>query len=122
MLALLGRYARWLHTGWPAGTVEKLPEVRPDGTTAVRGVSVVGDLAGVPLLKFAADSGAKAIQAILAEPDFERAKGRDSGVLDVAILGAGVAGLAAAIAAKQAGLRYAVYEAAREFETIHSMP
>ena len=32
---VLARYTRWLHTMWPAGTVEKLPEVREDGTTAV---------------------------------------------------------------------------------------
>ena len=27
------RYARWLHTAWPAGKVEPLPEVAEDGTT-----------------------------------------------------------------------------------------
>ncbi len=27
-------YTHWLHTMWPARTVEKLPEVREDGTTA----------------------------------------------------------------------------------------
>ena len=30
----VGSYVRWLHTGWPAGTVERLPEVNEDGTTA----------------------------------------------------------------------------------------
>lgn len=64
---LLARYMRWLHTGWPAGAVEKLPDVREDGTCAVPGVRVVGDLTGIPLLKFAADSGARAVQAFLAE-------------------------------------------------------
>ena len=49
------RYARWLHLRWPAGRVEKLPEVNTDGTTAVEGVRIVGELTGVPLLKFAAD-------------------------------------------------------------------
>ena len=34
----IARYTQWLHTMWPAGTVEKLPEVREDGTTAVPGV------------------------------------------------------------------------------------
>ena len=53
----LYRYARWLHLQWPAGTVEKLPEVRPDGSTSVPGLYVVGDLTGVPLLKFSSDSG-----------------------------------------------------------------
>ena len=49
----VARYLDWLHLRWPAGTVEKLPEVRPDGSTAVPGLYVVGDLTGVPLLKFA---------------------------------------------------------------------
>ena len=44
----LSRYVHWLHTRWPAGRVEKLPEVNPDGTTAVAGVRVVGDLTGIP--------------------------------------------------------------------------
>ena len=45
----IARYVTWLHTGWPAGTVEKLPEIRADGTTTMRGVRVVGDLTGVRL-------------------------------------------------------------------------
>jgi hypothetical protein len=88
----IARYTRWLHTMWPAGTVEKLPEVREDGTTAVPGVRVVGDLTGVPLLKFSSDTGARAVNAILAEPDFVKTRGTDPDVLDVAIVGAGVSG------------------------------
>ena len=71
----LSRYATWLHTGWPAGTVEKLPEANEDGTTAVPGVRIVGDLTGIPLLKFSADTGAKALFAILKEEDFQKRKG-----------------------------------------------
>ena len=41
-----------------AGTVEQLPEIREDGSTRVPGVYVSGDLTGIPLLKFALDSGA----------------------------------------------------------------
>jgi hypothetical protein len=42
----IARYVDWLHLQWPAGTVEKRPEVRPDGSTAVPGLYVVGDLTG----------------------------------------------------------------------------
>src|SRR5258706_12893476 len=119
-------FAKWLHTGWPAGTVEKLPEVNDDGTTAVAGVRVVGDLTGVPLLKFSADTGARAIHAILKEPEFLQRKQQrheaPSEVLDVAIIGAGVSGIAAAIEAKKEGLGFAVYEAAQEFNTIQNFP
>ena len=62
MIGLLKRYVRWLHTGWPAGTVEKLPLVGEDGSTNVAGLYVVGDLTGIPLLKFSADTGARAVQ------------------------------------------------------------
>src|SRR4029453_18437893 len=101
-MSLLARYARWLHTMWPAGTVEKLPEVHPDGTTAIPGVRVVGDLTGIPLLKFSSDTGARAVRAILEEPDFR--SGVPGEALDLAIVGGGVSGLAAAIQAKKAGL------------------
>ena len=63
----LQRYLHWLHLQWPAGKVEKLPVVNEDGTTAVSGVRVVGDLTGVPLLKFAADTGGKAVAAVAAD-------------------------------------------------------
>jgi NosR/NirI family nitrous oxide reductase transcriptional regulator len=99
---------RWLHTGWPAGTVEKLPEVNADGTTAVPGVRVVGDLTGIPLLKFSADTGARAVHAVTRE--LGETRGGDS--RDLVIVGAGVAGVSAAIEASKAGLDYVLYEAA----------
>jgi hypothetical protein len=70
VLSLIERYARWLHTQWPAGTVEPLPQIGANGATSVPGLFVTGDLTGIPLLKFAADSGARTVRAILAEPDF----------------------------------------------------
>ena len=122
---VLARYTRWLHTMWPAGTVDKLPEVRDDGTTAIPGVRITGDLTGIPLLKFSSDSGARAVRAILAEPDFRGGERSPSGILDildVAIVGGGVSGVAAAIEAKKAGLRYCVYEAAEPFATVVNFP
>jgi NosR/NirI family nitrous oxide reductase transcriptional regulator len=118
----LARYTRWLHTMWPAGTVEKLPETREDGTTAVPGVRITGDLTGVPLLKLASDSGARAVRAILEEPGFGPGRGADPGVLDLAIVGAGVSGIAAAIEAKKASLDFRVYEASEVFATVVNFP
>jgi NosR/NirI family nitrous oxide reductase transcriptional regulator len=122
MIPLIGRYTRWLHTRWPAGTVERLPEVREDGTTAVPGVRITGDLTGVPLLKFSSDSGARAVQAILREPDFASRRGAEAGVLDLAIVGAGVSGVAAAIEARKSGLAFAIFEAAEPFATVVNFP
>ncbi len=86
------RYIRWLHTHWPAGTVEKLPVVDADGSTNVPGLYVVGDLTGIPLLKFSSDTGARAVQTILADPAFAARRQR-TGVLDLIVVGAGVSGV-----------------------------
>jgi NosR/NirI family transcriptional regulator, nitrous oxide reductase regulator len=118
----VARYTRWLHTMWPAGTVEKLPDTRADGTTAVAGVRIVGDLTGIPLLKFSSDTGARAVQAILAEPDFRSDGGRQEGVLDVAIVGGGVSGVAAAMEARKAGLDFRIFEASETFSTVVNFP
>src|SRR5436190_12396562 len=111
-------YTRWLHTMWPAGTVEQLPEVREDGSTAVPGLFIVGDLAGIPLLKFCADTGARAVQRIA-----NSLGGRsDESGLDLIIIGGGVSGYAAALEAKKLGLSFEILEAAEPFSTIVNFP
>jgi len=117
---MLAAYRRWLHAQWPAGTVEPLPQSGPGGATAIPGVRIIGDLAGTPLLKSSAASGASAITLILAEKGFKASV--DPDVLDVAILGAGPAGIAASIETRRAGLRFAVYDATRAFATIADIP
>ena len=120
LLALLSRYSHWLHTQWPAGTVEKLPDCDAEGRTSVPGVRIIGDLTGVPLLKFASASGVNAIRSLLKEPDFQ--KPRDPAVRDVVILGGGVSGIAAALEAKAAGLDSVVLEVNEAFSTITNFP
>ena len=115
-------YTHWLHTQWPAGTVEKLPEVDENGKTSVEGVRIVGDLTGIPLLKFSSDTGARAVQAILAEPNFASSKSSDPELIDIAIIGAGVSGIAAAMEAKSANLSYKVFEASEIFSTVVNFP
>ncbi len=117
----LRRYVRWMHLQWPAGTVEKLPEIRPDGSTSVPGLYVVGDLTGVPLLKFSSDSGARAVQTIAADPAFEGRTQQDD-VLDLVIVGAGVSGMAAALEARSKGLRFELLEASEAFSTLVNFP
>jgi thioredoxin reductase/ferredoxin len=120
----IARYTRWLHTGWPAGKVERLPDVRDDGSTSLPGVYVAGDLLGVPLLKFAADSGARIVRAIAADPALDNARtGRGEGsALDVAIIGAGVSGVSAALEAKRLGMSFALIESMEPFSTIVNFP
>ncbi|MCZ6835577.1 MAG: NAD(P)-binding domain-containing protein [Planctomycetota bacterium] len=117
----LSRYTHWLHTRWPAGTVEKMPLVNEDGSTNVSGLYVVGDLTGIPLLKFSSDTGAKAVRTILAEPSFPGRAQADE-VLDLVIVGAGVSGMAAMAEAKQSNLKVEILEAASPFSTIVNFP
>ncbi len=120
MRSVIQSYTHWLHGKWPAGSVEKVPRVNDDGTCNIPGIRIVGDLTGVPLLKFSADTGARAVREILAEKNFS--KGGDAAVLDLAIIGAGVSGISAAIEARKAGLRFCLYESAEAFSTIRNFP
>jgi NosR/NirI family nitrous oxide reductase transcriptional regulator len=128
MLRLVDRYASWLHLRWPAGRVEPLPEIGEDGSTAIPGVYVAGDLAGLPLLKFALDTGARVVERIAADLAAEGASGVAGSAgggpidVDVAIVGAGVSGVAAAVEAKARGLRFALIEAAEPFSTVANFP
>ncbi len=121
---LIARYTRWLHTRWPAGHVEKLPRAQEDGSTNVPGLYVVGDLRGVPLLKFSAHTGASAVRAIALDPRFraERERRSDDGVLDLVIAGGGVAGMSAALEARKQGLAFRIFEASEAFSTIVNFP
>ena len=118
---LLARYTRWLHTCWPAGTVEPLPQAGHDGATSVAGVYVVGDLTGIPLLKFSLDTGARAVERVATDLEADRGNPAD-GLLDLVIVGAGVSGVAAAIEAKRRGLGYKLLEAREPFSTIVDFP
>jgi NosR/NirI family transcriptional regulator, nitrous oxide reductase regulator len=120
VIRTLARYGRWLHTRWPAGAVEKLPLVREDGRTNVAGVRIAGDLTGIPLLKFALHSGARAARSVARELAGEPAT--PPGALDLVIVGAGVAGMAAAIEAQRAGLTFEVLEANEPFATVADFP
>ncbi len=126
MVSLIRKYTNWLHTQWPAGHVEKLPARNDNGSTNVQGLYIVGDITGIPLLKFSADSGARAVQSIVGDPAFatrDTGARHDSGaVLDLVIIGAGVSGMAAAVEAKRNDLTFRVLEATEPFSTIVNFP
>jgi NosR/NirI family transcriptional regulator, nitrous oxide reductase regulator len=121
MLGLLTGYTRWLHTMWPAGRIERLPRVNDDFSTNVRGLFIVGDLTGIPLLKFAADSGTRAVQTIAADPAFTGRSQADD-ILDLVIIGGGVSGFAAALEAKKRDLNFQIIESSTPFSTIVNFP
>ncbi len=81
----------------------EIPAVDPHFETNVRGIFIAGELGGMGLIRKAVDQGKQAMQTI--------AKRRDARAdFDVIIVGAGPAGIAATLAAKQAGLRYLTIE------------
>ena len=84
------------------------------------GVHLAGDLTGLPLIRNAINQGAHAVAAIaerLAEsPADPRAE------FELVIVGAGPAGISAALAAAERGLRYLVLEQASAAESIRSFP
>ena len=116
-------YYNWLHGQWPAGKVEKLPVVGEDGATNRDGIRIVGDLSGIPLLKFSSETGVKAVQAFMAESSFPKERdGKKEGVVDIAIIGAGVSGVSAAMEAEKAGLSYVLIETSEAFSTVKNFP
>ncbi|HEY2365110.1 MAG TPA: NAD(P)-binding domain-containing protein, partial [Polyangiaceae bacterium] len=84
----------------------------------VPGLWLAGDLTGLPLIKNALRQGTSAIDAIASELP----KKRSADVLDVVIVGAGPAGLAASLRAKERGLRYATLEQATVASSIRAFP
>lgn len=86
----------------------ELPHVGPDFQTNVPGLYIAGELGGMGLIRNAIEQGQQAIGEIAAALKKGR---RDSAMdADVIIVGAGPAGISAALAAKVAGLRTAVLE------------
>ncbi len=81
-----------------------LPQLDENFQTTVSGVYVVGELGGIGLIKNAVSQGKAAIAHIMTGPVASNAE------FDVAIVGAGPAGLAAGLAAKAGGLNYVLLE------------
>lgn len=95
--------------------------------TNVPGVYVAGELGGLALIRNAVRQGRETVQAITRElaggDRNERNERRDRELLDLAIIGAGPAGLAAALTAVESGLRYAVFEQQSDLGgTIYNFP
>jgi thioredoxin reductase len=80
-----------------------IPQVGPDFQTNVPGIFIAGELGGMGLIRKAAAQGTDAVRHISAR----RARADE---LDLAIVGAGPAGLAAALGATERRLRYVVLE------------
>ena len=93
------------------GTEERgidLPAVRADFSTNVDGVYIAGELGGMGLIRNAIEQGRQAIECIAQHLEGDAASSTD--VLDVVIIGAGPAGIAATLGAMESGLRHVSIE------------
>ncbi len=81
-----------------------IPVLKPNFESNVPGIFVAGELGGMGLIRNALTQGKQAIDAIA------KAGIKHPGAHDVLIVGAGPAGLAASLAAKQLGLDYVTLE------------
>ncbi|WP_442508031.1 NAD(P)-binding domain-containing protein [Novipirellula sp. SH528] len=103
---------------------EILPIVNHRFESSVKGILVIGDVTGLPLVKVAANQGAQVI-ANMKFDDASRAnadRAADDSQLDLVIIGAGPAGLSAAMEARQRGLRYVVLERNKIASTVRGFP
>lgn len=84
---------------------EDVPLLDENHQTTVPSLYIVGELGGLSLVRNAASQGRKVVERLARQ----RISG-DPGVLDVAIVGAGPAGLSAGLTAATSGLTYVVFE------------
>ncbi len=93
------------------------PAINAKRESNIPGLFVIGDLAGAPVIKLAMEQGVEVVDAIAREI----APG--NGVeIDILVVGAGAAGLNAALAAKEKGYRVVVLEKEMIANTIENFP
>src|SRR5712692_3730790 len=95
------------------------PVLRDNFQSNVSGLYIIGDLAGAPVVKLAMEQGsdvAEHIASTLAD------KSSDPNIYDLVVIGAGAAGLNAALGAQDRGLRVLVLEKNKIANTIEDFP
>jgi putative YpdA family bacillithiol system oxidoreductase len=88
----------------------QVPALDEHFQTAVPGQYLIGEVAGKPLVKNAANLGRAVVEHMLHGGLRPGALGRGAGAVDVAIVGSGPGGLSAALTCMQRGLSYVVLE------------
>jgi thioredoxin reductase/ferredoxin len=93
------------------------PEIDSRYESSARGIHIIGDLSGIPLLKNAVNMGQDFVEKI--GPSLRQSE-LEEGEVHLLIVGGGGAGLAAALAAQEMGLRYLLVEQKHPGNTINS--
>ena len=91
-----------------------VPVMDDDLQTNVPGVFIAGELGGLALIRNAVEQGRDVVRRIAGELA-ARPPGGEEGLVDLAIVGAGPAGLSAALAAREQGLSHLILEQEASF-------
>ncbi|MEW6736013.1 MAG: NAD(P)-binding domain-containing protein [Acidobacteriota bacterium] len=117
----ISRYFQWLQKGNPVGEVVRFPILSSTYETNVKGIYAIGDLSGLPLLRFAAQQGYEVTNNIYHQLK-SQGIANNAKVYDVVIVGAGAGGLSSGLEAKKHGLSYVILEGARIANTVVNFP
>lgn len=94
------------------------PQLSDTLESNIPGLYIAGDLAGAPVVKLAMEQGHDVAHRVMAE--LRSPAGGEA--IDIAVIGAGAAGLTAALEAKAAGFRVVVLEKSHLAATIEDFP
>ncbi|HHZ94337.1 MAG TPA: FAD-binding protein, partial [Flavobacteriales bacterium] len=94
-----------------------LPHVKPNYETNISGIYIAGELGGMGLIKNSTEQGKYAVENIVKSGNLNK-----EGVLDIIIVGAGPAGIAAALSAKEHGLSFEILEQDSLGGTVFTFP
>jgi len=89
-----------------------VPRLTDEMETSVSGVFIAGELSGLALIRNAIEQGQTVVRTVAARCRSRAAGPRPQGELDLLIVGAGPAGVSAALAAREAGLSHLVIDQA----------
>ncbi|RMH78348.1 MAG: FAD-binding protein, partial [Calditrichaeota bacterium] len=117
---MLAKIQHWLENIFEtANGPSRRPLLNKHHQSNIPGLYIIGDLAGAPVIKLAMEQGYEVVQHIASLP---QSKSDDPEVLDIIVVGAGAAGLNAALAAQDKGMRVLVLEKEKIANTIENFP
>ena len=99
---------------------EILPIVDGHFESSVKGLFVIGDVTGLPLVKVAANQGHEVVEKMEKSGLFKNSESLDG--LDIVIVGGGPAGISAAVECEKRGLKYVLLERAELASTVRTFP